>query len=214
MDERTCVFCFREKEDLNSIFLNEYVLCRECWKKLKIHKKSYRIQGTVYHVLYEYDEFLEGLFFQFKEQRDRVLAPVFLEREKERLFFQFKGYKVYGMCSSEEKRLFRGFEPLIEMFKSAGITVASPFYKIKNSKQSSRSKKDREKIKEEIQLKQAYPKKNIYKKICLVDDVVTTGATISRGIELLNPDFVFVIAAHPLWIQEHEKEEILDHFFT
>ena len=41
---------------------------------------------------------------------------------------------VCGMCSSDEKRLYRGFEPLKQMFGSIGIFVNSSLYKDKNSK--------------------------------------------------------------------------------
>ena len=45
------------------------------------------------------------------------------------------------------------------------------------------------------------------KKYSLVDDVLTTGATLHRSCELLKPSAVFVIAAHSLWIKENKPYE-------
>ena len=210
MDERFCLYCLERREDLESLLLQEILLCPNCLAQLVEHKQSYRVDGVMYHVLYEYNDFLQGLFFQYKEQRDVVLAPIFLHLEKD-LKQKLKKYYVCGMCSSEEKRMVRGFEPLIEMFASIGVVVHSPFYKAGNSKQSKRSRMEREQIEEEIYLKRLRFKNS--RPVCLVDDVMTTGATLHRGVELLHPDCVFVIAAHPLWILQHQKKRVYSRFF-
>ena len=211
MDERFCVYCFQERNDLESLFLNENILCSVCQSQFEIHKKTYRVNGIFFHILYVYNDFLQSMIFQYKEQRDVVLAPVFLESQKW-LKKKLKQYNVCGMCSSELKRNIRGFEPVLDMFSCIGINVRSPFYRLGNQKQASRNKKERSKIEDEIFLKNLrFPDR---RPICLVDDVITTGATLHRGIELLHPDCVFVLAAHPLWIQEHEKDEVRSSFFT
>ena len=210
MDERLCIYCFEVKEDLESIFLGKKKLCVNCQSQMKEWKKSYRVNGVLIHVLYVYDDFLQGVFFQYKEQRDVVLKDVFLESQKN-LHKKLKKYTVCGMCSSDEKRMIRGFEPLKEIFSVIDIFVYSPFYKVSNVKQSSRNKKERSHIEDEIFLKDiVFPYK---RPICLVDDVLTTGATISRGIVLLRPDCVFVLSAHALWLKEHEKDQIRSNFF-
>ena len=210
VDERLCIYCFKVKEDLESLLLGEKKLCLQCQSQLREWKKSYRVQGILIHVLYVYDDFLQGLFFQYKEQRDVVLKDVFLESQSF-LHKKLRKYTVCGMCSSDEKRLFRGFEPLKEIFSTIDIFVYSPLYKVSNVKQSSRSKKERSHIEEEIFLKDVVIP---YKRpLCLVDDVLTTGATISRGIALLHPDCVFVLSAHPLWLQEHQKDQVRSSFF-
>lgn len=77
-------------------------------------------------MLYEYNDFLERLWFRYKEQRDIVLAPIFLEEVRASFFSK---YCVCGLCSSEKKRLDRGFEPLKEIFMAQGIEFYSPFIK-------------------------------------------------------------------------------------
>lgn len=40
--------------------------------------RTYRVDGHNVHVLYEYNEFMEQLLFQYKEDQDIALAGLFL----------------------------------------------------------------------------------------------------------------------------------------
>ena len=108
-------------------------------------------------------------------------------------------------ASSDEKYFQRGFLPLEEIFNSINIKIYFPLYKALDFKQSKHSKKERAQIEKIIQRKNIYP--IALKNILLVDDVLTTGATLHRSCELLKPSAVFVIAAHSLWINENKPYE-------
>ena len=82
------------------------------------------------YVLYEYDEFLERLFFQYKEQRDIVLKDVFLNSHKY-LSKTFKHYCVCSLCSSDAKRMERGFEPVVDIYATLGVLCIRHFIKKK-----------------------------------------------------------------------------------
>jgi competence protein ComFC len=69
----------------------------------------------------------------------------------------FKKYCVCTLCSSDAKRMERGFEPAIDMYSSLDVFVHSPFYKKKDIKQSSATKLQRSQIKNVLGLKQLYP---------------------------------------------------------
>lgn len=165
-----------EIRNFDIFFYNDLIICPDCMKNFKVHKQTYMIKGILMHVLYEYDEFLERLFFQYKEQRDIVLKEVFLDSHKY-LSKTFKHYCVCSLCSSDAKRMERGFEPVVNIYATLGVFVHSPFYKKENVKQSSKSRLERAHIKDVLALKEMYPlpKK---KKILLVDDVCTTGNTL------------------------------------
>ena len=97
-----------EIRNFEIFFYNDLLICPDCSKKFKLHKQVYNIDGIPLYVLYEYDEFLERLFFQYKEQRDVVLKDIFL---CEHLYLKktFKKYCVCTLCSSDAKRMERGF---------------------------------------------------------------------------------------------------------
>lgn len=170
-----------------------------------MHQSVYEIDSVSYYVLYEYNLFLERLFFQYKEQRDIVLAPLFLEGY-ETIFEKWVGNScIVCPCSSDAKRRERGFEPILEMFSH--YDLYSPFYKTKNIKQSEQSALHRRDIEHVIEKKKLYPMKA--GPYVLVDDVLTTGSTINRCIDLLPIQKVFVLAAHPLWIQSHCENKVV-----
>lgn len=194
-----------EIRNFEIFFYNDLLICPDCSKNFKLHKQVYNIDGIPLYVLYEYDEFLERLFFQYKEQRDVVLKEVFL---CEHLYLKkiFKKYCVCTLCSSDAKRMERGFEATVDIYSTLDIFVHSPFYKKEDIKQSSKSKAERAHIKEILALKELYPLPK--KKILLVDDVCTTGNTLYAALDLIHPDCIFVIAAHHLWIKAN-KENIV-----
>lgn len=203
VDERCCLICNESLDEirlLEDLLFQHRMICTACQNQFKLVQKIFRIHDREWHVLYEYNDFLERLFFRYKEQRDIVLAPIFLERIQDHLK-KMRSYQVCGLCSSDKHRLHRGFEPLIELFKPYGIEVLSPLYKTRPVKQSAQSKENRKQIHTILKRKELYPLSK--KKILLVDDVCTTGASLEAACQLLDPQCVFVVAAHPQWLQTH-----------
>ena len=201
-DERFCLICnkkLQEENTLESLFLQDRKICMECVSQFIVHRQVYEIDGILIYVYFEYNEFLERLLFRYKEQKDIVLKDVFSN------IFLKEWKDKYCVCippSSDEKRMERAFEPLMEIYNG---NVYSPLYKISAMKQSSQSFLKRKEIKEVIYKKRFYPLVN--KPIVLLDDVCTSQNTINRCIELLHPIKVYVLAAHPLWIESKNLEK-------
>lgn len=103
--------------------------------------------------------------------------------------------------AQRKKRLDRGFEPLKEIFMAQGIEFYSPFYKNRDWKQNHQHKQERKKIAQILKKKSLYPLPN--KTICLVDDVCTSGASLEAALSQMDCAMVFVVSAHPVWIQEY-----------
>ncbi|MGM9947260.1 ComF family protein [Floccifex sp.] len=176
-------------------------ICTKCQDQFIVHRKAYYYHNTWIYVLYEYNEFLERLLFRFKDQKDIALYPVFLDEYHTLFQTILKKHIICVMCSSEVSRMKRGFEPNFLILHS--YTVYSPLYKKTNIKQSSNP--HRENIHQVIEKKNLYTLPN--QKILLFDDVCTTGHTIERGMDLLQPDVVFLLSAHPLWIERMAMEK-------
>ena len=77
----------------------------------------------------------------------------------------------------------RGFNHVVEIYKSLGLPMVDALIKVKNEKQSSKSKKNRLNIDTVIagqNLEKLYGKK-----VLIVDDVYTTGATMHKAISVI-----------------------------
>lgn len=204
-DERYCLLCNQrlDTEIVIDDFWEEKEICLECEKKLKGQKRIYEKDGKRYIVFHEYDDYLERLLFRYKEQRDIALAPIFLSSYKKELIKMRKKYAFVVLCSSEEKRKFRAFEPLIEWFKAIGIEVYSPLYKSMDWKQSNLSFEKRKGIKNVLKKKEHYTLPN--KPLLLFDDVVTSGASLETALELLDIKTVIVFSAHKSWLESMKR---------
>lgn len=154
------------------------------------------------HVLFEYDEFMERLFFQFKEGADVLLAPYFLTASWARTL---RTFDLLAVESWHEKAAQRGFETLERIAEAHGLHVFYPFEKTCAYKQSSLDRQQRQTTGHHIRRKALCPAS--FSHPVIFEDVVTTGATLKRLFELSGAREAWVLAAHPLWLAEHEKSE-------
>ena len=95
----------------------------------------------------------------------------------------YKGYVIVPAPSSKIDDEKRGFNHVMEIYKSLGLPILPVLEKNSADKQSSKSKKKRLNIDKIIEGKNI---EILYgKKVLVVDDIFTTGATMFKCVELV-----------------------------
>lgn len=161
------------------------------------------------HILYEYNEFLENLLFQYKEGQDVALRHLFFWEYRRRIANRFQGWAVALMPSSDAKTQERGFHALKEMAEVIRLPKLQPYRKRINHKQSLLSYEQRQHIDEFMEWQADVDLSK--RKVLLVDDVATSGATLRAARQLL-PQSVkraeaLVCCAHPLFLANQPRSK-------
>ncbi len=197
-----CLYCFEaihKQETLFHYLSKDDVLCASCRDQMKLFQKTITIQNIKIYGIYIYDDYLEKLFFQYKEARDIALSEIFMERFKDKIQQKYRKHTWVFMPSSQEKYQERGFYPLEEIFKNYKVKKASILYKKYDYKQSKQGLEARKRVKDIIKVKEH---EKIKTKILLVDDVCTSGESIKIAYQLLKDQGyqvdVLVIAIHQM----------------
>lgn len=184
---RICKICFKEIEEksLNSAVNHGYFLCDDCYRKLtpKFHK--FKTGKVDCYSIYDYDEGLKGLIYQFKGCFDFELKDIFLDRFKNELKLYFNDYTIIPAPSFIDDDRRRGFNHVLEIYKTLGLKVDQRIIKTQKVKQSDRNAKERGNIGDFLALTSTESLKKT--NVLLVDDIYTTGSTIKSCIELLKP---------------------------
>ncbi len=186
---KVCKICLKKLDHSFENSLWNYLyprlsVCSECLKGFHPKFKKFHIGSIQGLAIYEYDSWIAKLLHQYKDQGDLELANVFLESFSLELHFRYHQYVLVPMPSSKEKQDIRGFNHIYEMFKVLKLPFLEILEKRQDFKQSLVGRKERWKNRLAIQSQN----KNIPigLNILLVDDVMTTGATLYRAIELIS----------------------------
>lgn len=143
-------------------------------------------------ILYSYNDFFKSLLFQYKGQYDLVLKDAFLSLFLDELKEKYKDYIIVVAPSSKEDNLKRGFAPMEEIAKSVFDCVFNGLYKVTHYKQSDYSYEQRRQVKDKILIKN---KEMLFdKNVLILDDVLTSGATLKTCLNL-------VLTCHPKKIE-------------
>lgn len=187
MQTEICKLCFNEisGKSLNFALKTHYSLCFKCFEKLVPTFKSFKIGDIKALAIYEYNEDLKSLIYQFKGCYDFELKNIFLERYKNELKIRYWNYILLPVPSYQDDDRARGFNHVLESFKILGLKMDQRIIKTKRIKQSDRTAKERENIGDYLSLSD---KSSLYgQKVLLVDDIYTTGSTINACIKLIKP---------------------------
>ena len=151
-------------------------LCHTCRGKWIRAGSGHRFSGCRTEILYLYNQDTASVLLQYKEMGDEALKDVFLCRDRKRLSLKYRGSTLVLMPSREEKVRERGFPHLRKMFEQLDLPMLDCFEKTDPRDQKELSYEERQTI--VLKLKNV----TLPEKIVLVDDVITTGATMRAAL--------------------------------
>ena len=182
---RFCKICFKPLtiDSFNSLMDPCVCLCNKCSFKLKPIFEKFEVAGVKGIAVYEYDDVIKELLYQFKGNYDFELNHVFLGKFRRILRLRFFGYTMVFAPShiiDDEKR---GFNHVKEIFKVLSLPFVEAFVKTEQAKQTEKHFNQRREIGQAIKL--ANSNKLSTQKILIVDDIKTTGSTLTAMIKEL-----------------------------
>lgn len=182
---KVCKICLKTYKSLTfySFLHDDYCLCDQCYKKLTPRFVSFKHGDVKCLSIYDYDEEMKSLIYQFKGCYDIALSEVFLSRFTRELFLLYKGYTIIPVPSYHTEDLKREFNHVLEIFSNLKLPIERLIEKTDNIKQSSFKKNERANIAKHLKMSNVEKVRN--KKILLVDDIHTTGSTIEACINLI-----------------------------
>ena len=148
-----------------------------------VYDKTMILEQLSIHILYEYNDFLENMIYQWKEQRDVALRQSFIQLYVKQINRKYKNYTIVFMPSSENKTKMRGFHSLEQLYLDVSLPKVHLFEKIGDHKQSIQGFDKRKEINKYIKLKEGVMIPQT--PLLLVDDVCTSGSTLLHAYFLL-----------------------------
>ena len=181
-----CVLCEREFYTIKELFDNyEDVVCGKCCKKFETMIKKTVVNGVNVYYLFEYSEEMMSALVSFKGLGNKAIKDaMILPRIRKQLKRKFKNATFIYMPSTESDDEERGFRHVEELFHDISKEGIYPLTKTQKRKQALCTYAERKGIIQYMKLKDDY-KVDGNKRIVLVDDVLTSGATIFSAAKLL-----------------------------
>ena len=184
IEKPICKLCFKDipQNTLYSL-VSTPSICYDCFLKLKLHLERDKIRNYSFYSLARYEEPISLHLLNFKENKDIELGGIFLSYYTILLKTIFKSFNIVYVPSSYEKEKQRGFCHIKEIYKGLDIPFLDVLKKDSSFEQKKLSREER--IKKSTLFRIENGDKVTGKKILLVDDVITTGASILTSIKLL-----------------------------
>lgn len=180
-----CKNCFKDSQlgSFHKLLNQDFHVCDRCMYDSKPQFISYKINGIKALSIFSYNDYMRSKIFQYKGCEDYELKDFFLTPYKIELLTIFGGYTMVPIPSFIEDDNKRGYNHVVEVFSTLGLEISKCLIKTKNIKQKELSFADRQKIGNIIEFDKKFDIKN--KKVLLVDDIVTTGASMKAAVALM-----------------------------
>ena len=163
--------------------LTNYQICMNCYHEIKPAFIRFKVGKYKALAIYEYDDRIKKLLYQFKGCFDIEIFDVFLSRYARELRLIYDGFIMVHIPSYKEDDEIREFNHVEEMFKILKLKSLNVLVKTKKVKQANLSFKERKEIKNILDINNGEALRN--KKVLIVDDVYTTGSTMAAAISLI-----------------------------
>ena len=175
-------------------FDGDICICQKCQGDFDPQFKSFKVDDYKALAIYEYTPFIKKLIYLYKGCFDYELNETFLNLFVKEIKIRFHGYSVIPIPSYIEDDKKRGFNHVVEAFKKLDLEVLQIIEKTAHQKQADKSAKKRKEIGKYLAFKDPISLEK--KKVLIVDDIYTTGATMRATInmvEKLNPKDIKVL---------------------
>ena len=193
---RNCLICFKKVNitDFCRLFNGKIPICQACQTEMEPKFIKFHVDSHKAISLYNYNPFIRKLIYQYKGCYDYELHQVFLDRYAKEIKLLYFDRVIIPIPSYQNEDEQRGFNHVVETFKSIGLNMLNILEKTEKHKQALSSFKQRKEVYKYLELK-SYPDLS-KKKVLIVDDVYTTGSTMKSAIHLiekLNPKKIDVL---------------------
>lgn len=180
-----CLICHKPIRKEPSLFTLVYdsPICASCLAQFEPLHYVGSFHDVKLTILYRYNAFFQTLLFRYKGQYDYELRNAFIVSDQRFLSDYYRSHVIVVAPSDDIANKKRGFIPTAGIASSFSSNIFTGLYKKSPFKQAEQSFESRQKIKDVIDIKNGEVLRK--KKVLLFDDVITSGSTLEKCLDLV-----------------------------
>ena len=180
-----CKICFKEIRinDFARLFDGDICICGQCQANFEPRFIKFKVNGYQALALYEYSAYIKNQVYLFKGCFDYELKDTFMNLYFKELKIRYSGYRIIPIPSYKGDDETRGFNHVVEVFKTMGLEMLPIIEKTAHFKQAEHKAKKRNEISKYLVIKDKVDLRK--SRVLIVDDIYTTGSTMKAAINLV-----------------------------
>ena len=181
-----CKLCFRPLEIRSFVTLidKRLTVCDACFDMFHPRFHRFTLEKIPCLAVFDYDPVIKEHLYRFKGCHDYELKDMFLERYRYYLRLLYRGYEIVPIPSWAPDDEARGFNHVESMFALLKRPMRKLLMKTRKHKQAVSSYEARRQVAKVIALCDSSSLAG--RDILIVDDVMTSGATLKAAITLIS----------------------------